>query len=29
MKLPLELDELVRKYPATQDGAGDLTSVGQ
>jgi serine/threonine-protein kinase len=29
MNLPLELDELVRKYPAAQGGAGDLTSAGQ
>jgi TolB-like protein/Tfp pilus assembly protein PilF len=29
MNLPLELDELVRKYPATKDGAGELTSAGQ
>ena len=29
MNLPLELDELVRKYQVTQDGAGELTSAGQ
>lgn len=29
MNLPRELDELVRKYPATQGGAGELTSGGQ
>jgi tetratricopeptide (TPR) repeat protein len=29
MNLPRELDELVRKYPVTQGGAGELTSAGQ